>query len=512
MKIFRNFFLITILSVLMIPSSAFAFCGFYVGGAGAEMFADATQVVLLRDGTRTVLSMQNRYEGPLADFAMVIPVSEVIMKTQVKTLEPEIFKKIDTLSSPRLVEYWEQDPCRPDYGDKLESSGGFDVNNSTVDDAEPGAVKVEAQFAVGEYEISVLSTTESSALETWLTTNGFALPTGASIYLEPYVQSGNYFFAAKVNTNKVKFDAEGRAVLSPLRFHVDSEDFQLPIRLGMINSNGKQDLIVYILADQQRYELKNYPNAFVPTNIRVVDDVRNDFASFYKSIFARTVKENPGAAITEYSWSASSCDPCPGPVVLTPEDVATLGADVISNGIDGTDSEVYDYKDWTLTRIHLQYEKDEIGEDLIFKKADRVVGGREIKDDDGKLEHGAQTIGYGGNAFQARYIIRHAWTGAVSCADPRFGEWGGNPEGNGEPTTFTAQSPNSTGGNVFGDGAKAENVGDLLLEDIPELNITAKGKVESGGGCSATDTNTGALSIGVLLFLGFVLVGRRRKK
>lgn len=83
----------------MIPSSAFAFCGFYVGGAGAEMYADATQVVLLRDGTRTVLSMQNRYEGPLADFAMVIPVTEVIMKEQVKTLEAEIFKKVDTLSS-----------------------------------------------------------------------------------------------------------------------------------------------------------------------------------------------------------------------------------------------------------------------------------------------------------------------------------------------------------------------------------------------------------------------------
>ena len=41
------------------PSAADAFCGFYINGAGSEMFNDATQVVLMRKGTRTVLSMQN---------------------------------------------------------------------------------------------------------------------------------------------------------------------------------------------------------------------------------------------------------------------------------------------------------------------------------------------------------------------------------------------------------------------------------------------------------------------
>lgn len=400
-------------------------------------------------------------------------------------------------------------PCRPEYGYNNSLQAAGDVNNAAPKESDT-RVKVEAQFAVGEYEISVLSTTQSSALETWLTTNGFALPTGASAYLEPYVQAGNYFFAAKVNVNKVKFDADGKAVLSPLRFYVDSEDFQLPIRLGMINSNGKQDLIVYILADQQRYELKNYPNAFIPTNIRVVDEVRNDFATFYRSIFSRAVKENPGAAITEYSWSASSCDPCPGPVVLTPDDITTLGADVIAT--QNSEDDFYEYKDWTLTRIHLQYEKDQIGEDLIFKKADAVVGGRELHDEDGKIETGVRVSEYGQNAFQARYIIRHPWTGDVACPDPKFGEWGGHPEGGGS-TTLTAQSPNSTGSTVFADGSKADKVEELLIDDIPELDIIASGKVKAaGGGCSATETNTGAISLGFLLFLGFILVGRRRKK
>src|SRR3982750_635764 len=92
-------------------STADAFCGFYVSGSGAKLAADATQVVLMREGTRTVLSMQNDYQGPPADFAMVVPVPVVLQKENVKTLPKAIFEKVDALSAPRLVEYWEQDPC-----------------------------------------------------------------------------------------------------------------------------------------------------------------------------------------------------------------------------------------------------------------------------------------------------------------------------------------------------------------------------------------------------------------
>ena len=88
-----------------------AFCGFYVEGSGAKLAADATQVVLMRDGTRTVLSMQNDYKGPLNDFAMVIPVPVVLKEADVKTLSKDVLSRIESLGAPRLVEYWEQDPC-----------------------------------------------------------------------------------------------------------------------------------------------------------------------------------------------------------------------------------------------------------------------------------------------------------------------------------------------------------------------------------------------------------------
>jgi hypothetical protein len=92
------------------PASAGAFCGFYAGGAGARLYNHATQVVLMREGLRTVLSMANDYEGPPDRFALVIPVPVVLQKDSVKTLSRELFERIDTLDAPRLVEYWEQDP------------------------------------------------------------------------------------------------------------------------------------------------------------------------------------------------------------------------------------------------------------------------------------------------------------------------------------------------------------------------------------------------------------------
>src|SRR5437868_9982267 len=99
------------LAVLAQAASAQAFCGFFVSGADQRLFNNASHVVLLRKGNHVVMTMSNNYKGPAEDFAMVIPVPVVLQKKQVKTLHPDVFRHIDELTAPRLVEYWEQDPC-----------------------------------------------------------------------------------------------------------------------------------------------------------------------------------------------------------------------------------------------------------------------------------------------------------------------------------------------------------------------------------------------------------------
>jgi len=54
-----------------------------VRGSDQKLFNNATMVVLMREGTRTVLSMQNNYQGPPENFAMVVPVPVVLHSNEV---------------------------------------------------------------------------------------------------------------------------------------------------------------------------------------------------------------------------------------------------------------------------------------------------------------------------------------------------------------------------------------------------------------------------------------------
>ena len=406
-------------AAVTVARPARAFCGFYVSGADAPLTNDATLVVMMRDGTRTVLSMRNTYTGPPQDFAMVVPVPVVLHEANVKVLPRDIFDKVDRLTAPRLVEYWEQDPCRPivEYEMAPAAPAGAMAEAPEEKSASVHHVKIEARFAVGEYDVVVLSAQDSSGLDAWLHENHYKIPEGAEPYLRPYVQMGMKFFVAKVNVAKVKFERTGNgkehAVLSPLRFHFDADDFFLPVRLGLINSGGKQDLVTVILAKGQRYEVANYDNVSIPTNLEVSAATRRLFGSFYASLFDRVVERHPRAVVTEYSWDAGSCDPCPIPP-LEDQDLATLGADVLPSGSDGSG--------FVVTRLHARYAKDTLGDDLHFRTAPPIVGGRE------GMEEGAKPDST--NNFQGRYVIRHKWSGAVACTSPHFGDWGGPPDGN----------------------------------------------------------------------------------
>ncbi len=479
-----------------------AFCGFYVAGGGAELFNNATQVVLMRNGTRTVLSMQNDYQGPPQDFAMVIPVPVVLQKENVKTLPKSVFQKLDTLSSPRLVEYWEQDPCPAPFNGLAHglAVGGLGAMGTGSGGAGFGAraasVRVEAQFEVGEYEIVILSAEDALGLEVWLKEKGYRIPEGAAPLFRPYIQQGQKFFVAKVNVKKVAI-VKGRAALSPLRFHYDAETFALPVRLGLINSKDTQDLIVHVLAKGQRYEVANLPNVTIPTNIDLVPSAKSEFGPFYASLFDKTQAKRPGSVVTEYAWDAQSCDPCPIPA-LNQTELTLLGLDVIDPATTYVEPEIEvknldrlsaqqrallerqlqqvkrqlqaqlsrpnSASGFVITRLHARYTKATLGEDLVFRAAGPIEGGREFNTDGTGLERGAKPGGT--NNFQARYAIRYPWTGNVACKAPQWGIWGGPPNDTGGLEAMPGATPTTSV------GATAFVARDRPLERFAESPIT----------------------------------------
>lgn len=451
--------------MLATPAPAAAFCGFYVSGADASLYSNATMVVLMRDGRKTVLSMQNNYQGPPEDFAMVVPVPVVLQEENVKTLPREVFGRVDSLAAPRLVEYWETDPCfvQPPM---REMNRMYRMRRGAVptESAEGGSlgVRIEAQFSVAEYDIVVLSANDSSGLDTWLRRERYNIPQGAEAVLRPYVEAGTKFFVAKVDVERVTF-VDGRAVLSPLRFHYDADEFSLPVRLGLLNSSGQQDLLVHVLARGQRYEVANYENVTIPTNIVVDDAVRHSFGELYDLIFRRATAQKPRAVVTEYAWDANSCDPCPVPA-LDPSELMTLGADVIGGQPYG----------FVLTRLHYRYGREGLNEDLVFRPAPAIIGGRGIPDQEGHLEEESAREDSMNN-FQGRYVILHPWEGEIACASPVRGRWGGPPGQ--EVPIWGAPNP------LLRDGLptpeRPENVppvtsvGMVVRDDVPAIAVVA---------------------------------------
>jgi hypothetical protein len=419
----------------------------------------------MRKGVRTVISMQNNYKGPPEAFAMVVPVPVVLKEADVKTLPKTVFANVERMGAPRLVEYWEQDPCaqvKLAYN-RMETRRNAPMPKKAGAAArEDLGVTVEAQFSVGEYQIVILSAKDSTGLDTWLRREKYSIPKGAEPLLRPYVESGMKFFVAKVDPKKVHF-VDGRADLSPIRFHYDHEELSLPIRLGIANSTGTQDLIVSILSPGQRYEVANYKNVTIPTNLEVSNDVRERFGAFYAALFDRTIERNPGAIVTEYAWQATTCDPCPGPQ-LGQSEFLTLGADVLEGPREQPTA--YQYADFVLTRLHARYGKS-ITDDLRFKTAEAIVGGREFVVANGKLEEGAQASSV--NNFQGRYAIRHRWTGKISCANPRRNSWGG-PPGGGVPQPRPALNL------AFAPRGEVK-IATAIKQDVPEIGLR-KGKLD----------------------------------
>ncbi len=101
------------LAVCAGPASAF--CGFYVAKADAKMFNKSSKVVLARNGQQTAITMASDYEGEPNEFALVVPVPTFIEKGQISVVEPKTVDHLDAYTAPRLVEYFDPDPCQKAY-------------------------------------------------------------------------------------------------------------------------------------------------------------------------------------------------------------------------------------------------------------------------------------------------------------------------------------------------------------------------------------------------------------
>lgn len=395
--------LLVIVATICISPLLYSFCGFYVSKDDGTLKNKTSQIILVRDGNKNVITMYNDFLGDTKDFAMVVPVPVVLKKNDIHVVDQSIFQRLNDYSSPRLVEYYDQNPCyENETMDMAMSVSPFlnEVNKSAPEAKRKDlGVKVEAKYIVGEYDILILSAKESGGLKEWLTGNGYKIPKGAEEVLDPYIKSNLKFFVVKVNkTEKKKLPGN---FLRPLQISFTSPKFMLPIRLGMANADGDQDLIVYAFTRKGRVECTNYRNVEIATDKKVPLFVQQNFGSFYGNLFTHQwEKENRSISFLEYAWDVSpsnyvKCDPCVGNPP-TQQDIVQAGvwwlqkdwndySDVADKEENYQDSKVH------FTRLHFRYNRKSFPQDLMFQVTPNTQN------------------------FQARYIITHPATGDLKC-------------------------------------------------------------------------------------------------
>lgn len=394
------------------PSSAWAFCGTYVGSGESVPSNRASQIAIARDGAATTLTLFNDFEGELADFGMVIPVPPGFDEGNLRLADRALLARLDQYSAPRMVAYdceafydLDQDGvvaavatrsvhskalADADDGDTGRETGDTGAASSSTasgcggsgssssnwfedgDDPDTGddpvredtgnGVVVEDEFNLGEYTASVVRAEDGDGLAGWLADNGFSAPASTTALLDEYVSGGSWFLALAIDVEQT-FAKDGW--LTPLQLGYSSELFSLPIQLGAASSAGVQDLLIYTLgpAGSGTVAVSNYPEQPLPAGDCLLalapqesltdawEDVYEGLSGLPDDPLALEPDQGGFSWTTEYSWDSGKCDPCPEDLPLSTDDVMALGMGTALWG-------------YHFTRLHLRYTPDAVIQDL----------------------------------------------------------------------------------------------------------------------------------------------------
>jgi MYXO-CTERM domain-containing protein len=228
-----------------------------------------------------------------------------------------------------------------------------------------------------------------------------------------------------------------------------------------------QELLVYVLHPDQRYEPKNYEVVYPPTDLHVDPKVEEKMGEFYVALYDRMMKRHPLAFVEEYAWSADKCgQPCATEPLLLSE-VLSLGGDVFELSVPDEEKqpeppaltdeekkkqeedlkplkpaervkakkeleeerkELYRRKaliarhHYTLSRFHRRYDAKGLPKDPTIGPGSPVRGGADIpQGPNGECPTDVRPAQE--NMFQARYITFHPWKGVINCEKPERWRW-----------------------------------------------------------------------------------------
>lgn len=525
------------LAAALTADPAHALNGFFASKQEGPVKSYTTQVVVMKKGNTTAVSLMPDYEGPLEGFAIVLLVPGDVTADHVTTLKREFIDRVDQLSAPRFHEFWEQDPCDPsppqqewERSLKVEGAGflGGGPTGGGKKVAKELFLDVQAKQKEGEYKFTVLDSAQAAM--NWLSSKGYKSPSGADAAIKPYTDRGMKVLIAEVDTKRIELVGGDRAQLSPIRYYTEQPFDTVVVKPGLLDSPGKQELFIYVLDPEQRYETKNYKTIFPPTNIAVAFEVKERMGEFYAGLHDIILEKSPKSFLAEYAWPADSCgQPCPTEPLMIHE-LLSLGADVFEKQVPEAERNpkppeltkeekearklelkelkpkerkerekqmdeerrtialrkvLIERNKYVLSRLHYRYDAASLPEDpKIGPAASGVTGGVALPKGP-KMEIDTSVKQTPASRLEIRYNNYHPWVPVIKCEHPERGKWGKSPpDYRGLRKTWIAED-------LSRKNRKQIDPVKNVITPVPELGLpgTAKKEVADAGADAGADAN-----------------------
>jgi len=219
------------------------------------------KMLLAVSATQTTLYDQIEYSGSPSNFAWVLPIRGTVT---VGLSADVLFQSVDALTATQINPPPQNcpSPSCPSNGAPFGLGGGAAETAFAGDAASP--VQVLTQENVGPYETVQLKSTDGSALDDWLTDNGYNIPASVEPILDAYVSEGFDFLAMKLLPN------QGVQAMRPVRVTTPGASLSLPLRMASVGTGAITGITIWVVADG-RYEPQNFQYFYIPTSQLVWD-------------------------------------------------------------------------------------------------------------------------------------------------------------------------------------------------------------------------------------------------
>lgn len=266
--------------------------GFFCGQQPVDQTAER---ILFEVGPNTVtMTTQIAFSGDAADFAWVLPLSEVPVQGSLAVLHQQALNALDTNSGPVFIPP-DEPACYSCFGCE------FAVPSAAADSG-PGAVTVFIREEVGDYDVAVIGSDDPAALIEWLHAEGYRITAAMEPYIEQYTSEGLKFLALKL------VDAADVGDLRPFRFTLPGTAPTIPLRMTALAAEPEMSIVAFVLADV-RFEGKNWPNLEIADDQIRYNPFSNGFsvATNWPRLVAQAVDEAGGTGwVTEFAGPSAS--------------------------------------------------------------------------------------------------------------------------------------------------------------------------------------------------------------